>query len=259
MNVIQTIDKELSERHLTDFEKARYIYLRSCELFSFDFKWFYTLSSKDRKLKEEMEKRRVDLENVDSFEVICHQKAPILKTLLDELTSLDSKVISTYEHSYVNLYDHNGIIWKLNSAYGDMQRVKINIKPNDMSSSSEDSEKIIEEIDFDLGYNYVEDTFYRNLVHGIRDTDKLHVIANIINASKAKYHYSDVYYYFNLLSSSLGFENETYFDKEYNFHRLIPVNNEGTYFDLSKENDEYSLKEIHKSDYDCLVKTLRYK
>ena len=36
MNLLAKLDNELKDKNLTDFEKVRYIYLRTCELFSFD-------------------------------------------------------------------------------------------------------------------------------------------------------------------------------------------------------------------------------
>ena len=52
MNLIKTLDDELSQMHLTDFEKARYIYLRCCEIFSFDARWYFTDLLDDEKTHE---------------------------------------------------------------------------------------------------------------------------------------------------------------------------------------------------------------
>ena len=41
MDVLNLIDSELRDMHLNDFEKVRYIYLRTCELFYFDMRYHF--------------------------------------------------------------------------------------------------------------------------------------------------------------------------------------------------------------------------
>jgi len=42
MDLLKIINDELAKLHLTEFEKVRYIYLRTCELFSFDARYNFT-------------------------------------------------------------------------------------------------------------------------------------------------------------------------------------------------------------------------
>ena len=52
MNLIEQLSKELSTLHLNDFEKARYIYLRCCEIFSFDSRYTYASFFDDDKIRD---------------------------------------------------------------------------------------------------------------------------------------------------------------------------------------------------------------
>ena len=88
MDVLNLIDSELRNMHLSDFERVRYIYLRTCELFYFDMRYYFNKYISKRVLSK-ITKKEIDLTNVDDFRVICHTYSEyVLKKLINEFTNI---------------------------------------------------------------------------------------------------------------------------------------------------------------------------
>ena len=81
MDVLNLIDSELKGMHLNDFEKVRYIYLRTCELFYFDVRYHFKEYISKRKLSKIIN-REIDLEDVNDFRVICHTYSEYIDIIL---------------------------------------------------------------------------------------------------------------------------------------------------------------------------------
>ena len=129
MDVLNLIDSELRNMHLSDFERVRYIYLRTCELFYFDMRYHFNKYISKRLLSK-ITKKEIDLTNVDDFRVICHTYSEyVLKKLINEFTNIDV-IIHSGGHSFLTINDKNGCSWDLDATLGDLSRVKIGIKPN---------------------------------------------------------------------------------------------------------------------------------
>lgn len=74
MDVLQLLDDELKTKRNWDLkDKERYLYIRSCQLFSWDVRYrlFSKLSLKDRNKIEKIVLRKIDLRNVEDFRVVC--------------------------------------------------------------------------------------------------------------------------------------------------------------------------------------------
>ena len=68
MDFLEIIHKELDTHPEWDlWMKARYLYWKSCEYFSYDYRVHYV----DSTLKDKIKNRTIDLTNVDHFEVVC--------------------------------------------------------------------------------------------------------------------------------------------------------------------------------------------
>lgn len=258
MNLLETIDDELRFRHLSDFEKARYIYLRCCELFSFDIRWCYADITHDYKLKESIINKRIDIENVDSDLVICHNfNHCILERLIHEFTTLDCNSECVDDHSYLTM-KHNEKTWKLDATTSscDMARVKLSLPTVDFSGPSEYDNLILNEIDLNLGYSTLDTDYYYSLASDNSITDCIENVGYIIRDSKAKYHYSDVVFLYFLFLSQYCDKSYTCFDKDYNSHKLMEVASEYSFFDICKDAGEYKLKRITANEYKKLTKSL---
>lgn len=256
MNLLETIDDELRYRHLNDFEKARYIYLRCCELFSFDIRWNYADVTCDYKLKEKIRKNRFDIENIDTDLVICHNFTPdILERLIKELTTLDCKSIKRDGHSFLKM-QYNGQTWDLDGTKGDMPRVKLSLPTTGFKGPIRDYDSMFAEMDVNLGYSNLHIGYYTRQASGNSFTDCIENAGYVIRDSKVKYHFSDVMLLYSLLMSEYVDSSHTCFDKNYNSHKLMEILSEDAFFDITKDNDEYRLKKISSDEYKKLTKTL---
>ena len=256
MNLLEKIDDELRYRHLNDFEKARYIYLRCCELFSFDIRWNYADVTYDYKLKDYLKNKRLDAENVDTELVICHNFTPdLLERLIHEFTTLDCETINENGHSFLKMI-YEGQTWDLDGTRGDMARVKLNLSTTDFKGPIRDYDLMLDEIDLNLGYSDLNIGYYTRQVSGNSFTDSVENAGYVIRDSKAKYHFTDVMLLYSLLMSEYCEKSYICFDKDYNSHKLMEIISEYSFFDLCKEDEEYKLKRITSDEFKKLTKTL---
>ena len=72
MNILDMLSKELAHLDLTLEEKARYLYIRCCELFTYDprYRFCDSIPNGD-KLKQEILHKKIDLENVTDNWIVC--------------------------------------------------------------------------------------------------------------------------------------------------------------------------------------------
>ena len=263
MNLIEQLSKELEILHLNEFEKVIYIYLRCCEIFSFDSRWYYAdVYDEEEKLREKLLTRTFNVENIDSKEeVLCKSfSIHILKPLIEYFTNLPCEIGTQGTHVYV-VVEYKGVKWKLDATLCDLQRVKLEIPTTGFTSGRPRDAMVISEIDSDLGYCQKTMEEYRSLIHGENNTECVKEIAEILENSKAKYHYSDaVYLYDDVLGGrNYSENNKTYLDRYYNFHKLVDVQGEYSYFELAKHGDEFSIKKIRPIEYKVLTKYFRCK
>ena len=257
MNVIETISNELKGKHLTDLEKTRYIYIRCCELFSFDYRWFYADINGDRSLKLKIANRDIDLENVNDFSVICHTATKrVLKPLINMFTSLEAKSITTEieDHSYLIVKDNNDTVWKLDTAYGDLAKVKLNVVPTGMFANSKGSE-YLKEIDAGLGYNFIEEEDYSKVLTGT-NLQKIEMASKMLDESTANNYFTDANFFYKLTVRDLLDDDSMYCDDKYDFHRTSILLEGPKYFDLGKHDGKYSIKEIDMDTYNDFEKRL---
>ena len=104
MDVLQLLDNELKNKSDWSLEeKARYLYIRSCELFSYDlrYKWnsFRKIYGED-KIEKQIVNRKIDLRNVEDFRVLCTSYSRyVFYKLLEELLGLKVKICG-FGHEY---------------------------------------------------------------------------------------------------------------------------------------------------------------
>lgn len=264
MNLIQTLDDELKQLHLNDFEKARYIYLRCCEIFSFDARWEFTDLFNDFDLHKQIEKRKFNIEDINDYLVICHSFSKyILKPLIDKLTNLECNLISDTNHSFVTIRSNDntchGQTWKLDATIGDLALVKLDLPTKGFNCGISQYDIMIDDMDIDLGFCNTLYEDYERKALGYSFTECIENVGIILKNSNAKYHYSDARSLFDMLASAYSNNNRTYLDKNYNFHRLVEIFDEFSFFDLTKHNDEYKIKRINYEEYKKLTKSLYHK
>lgn len=116
MNFLQLIDSELKKRKgLSMEEKVRYIYLRSCQFFSYDLRYYYHYYFENgNQILASIVNKQIDLENIEDELVICKTHTPlIVAQLIRNILGLKVEIIGQ-EHNYILVYIENKVL-KLDS------------------------------------------------------------------------------------------------------------------------------------------------
>ena len=131
MDVLNLLAKELKGKNWTKEEKAYYIYLRSCQLFSYDQKFkFLQLYLYDQKSQEEIKNRTIDLKNVEDNLVVCSSiSEQVIAPLLSELIGIDSEVKGK-GHIWLNFDDGKRNINADATINSDICRAKMQLSTN---------------------------------------------------------------------------------------------------------------------------------
>ena len=257
MNLFDKLNSEMSLKHLTEFEKVRYIYLRTCEIFSFDSKWHFADLFDDYELLNFIAGRKFDVRDIDDTLVVCYSYSRyILQTLIREFTSIDTR-LQLGKHCYVKA-SINDVNVNLDATMGDLAAVKVGIQTMGFDTPEMNYKELLKDIDTELGYTYLDRKKILKTFEGLSSNEKMNKINELLKESKSKYHYSDAHFFLVWLISSLNIRGETYVNMDYQFHHLINLPLEETYFDMRKEDEEYSIKKIEKDEYQELVRTLKH-
>lgn len=157
MNVLNRLDKELQNRsHFTLSQKKRYLYLRICQMFSYDSRYHYCdlLESKERKaLKEEILGKKTDLENVTDFTTVCKDYAEnIYPRALLELLGIKSNSVGE-GHCWVEFEEKNQTMMA-DATQGDLTRAKFKFATRRYHPVEKNKEynNELKKIDQEIGY-----------------------------------------------------------------------------------------------------------
>lgn len=260
MDLLKLLDEELSKKHLTEFEKVRYIYLRTCELFSFDAK-YNSASLFDENLYNAILNRKIDIRNVNNFLVVCHSYSDALIKLIRELTTAQVE-LHQGAHSYVYYYEKDYTIWHLDATYGDMSRVKLNLGTYGFSSGGLYSREKLIEIDETMGYQTKSKLEYLKEIDVSSKEAIFKSINILLKNSKCKKEFSDALFFVEWLLLGINcceYNNSTYVGEDFNFHEIfsLPYNEE--LFCLSRSNNGYELKTCGREEALRLTRNLKTK
>ena len=163
MNVIATLEKELKDRIWTPDEIARYLYIRSGELFSYDPRYYYA----DDDLKREILNRKINLENVTDFRVVCTSWASqVYVPLAIELAKLPAKVVSFSGHSYAEIPNISADACRLN----DLARIKMRLNTEGYIKPGDHSFNQTTLVDIDRRIQYIENYYATYKINSIAQT-----------------------------------------------------------------------------------------
>ncbi len=99
MNLVETLQEEMKGKHWNEEEKQRYIYIRCCQIFSYDITYNYLgyLTTEKSFLESERLKRRyIDILNVKNPLVVCTNFSQTLQKLYEQLLGIPSKLMGTH-------------------------------------------------------------------------------------------------------------------------------------------------------------------
>lgn len=108
------------------FTKARWIYLKTCSFFSYDWKYFYVSKEDKRKIYQ----LELDIENIETTDIICSTWCDLFVKLLNLVHIEAWTVTDASLHCYV-LFKIDENIYRADATKGyDFSRVKIGCSTN---------------------------------------------------------------------------------------------------------------------------------
>lgn len=218
MDLQAIIYNSLKDKDYDNFTKIRWIYLYFCQLFSYDMRYIYARPS----MKEELYFKKVSLDKVEDFEIICYTLALLLKEALN-LFGFESEIVKEIDklisHVYVVVSCDNYLIKLDPTKRHDVTRVKMNINTKDFSLESADpsfndklnnSDKLLEK-EFDLQSGHIKEKVNKRLdeinmlsiEQGLSKPEiffkNLEAMYEMINEAKNLKRYDDVDFYYSYL------------------------------------------------------------
>lgn len=290
MNLIKLFNDELKDKNLSTDEKIRYIYLRCCEIFTYDFRIrFCDILENGDILIKEIKNKKFDIENITTKEVVCTSiENEIFKKLLKEFFDINSTV-NVRGHSSSTFFDKKRNLKTDFTISSDISRVKMGLETygyTDCANSKKFKEELIK-MDKKIGYlrgKYFDEIIARRVKylrreflkynHGVMNKKdyfiyKLYTIKEIFDSFNNfvgfyDSHYCIYYLKIKMLDHTDPFINKiNLFDKKddekWNFYNiyLAPFENDYLYFLLEKNGENFSFYEITKNDALNYVKSMQ--
>ena len=223
MDLRNEVVSYVEKNNLDDFQIIRYIYLTVCREFSYDVRFIYGNES----LKREIANKKIDISNVQEYEIVCYTYCHILVELLAlfninaEIEREDSHGV--FKHAYV-IVRHNGQVLKLDpTKQHDTTRVKMDTETYGFRSLIDDpifSDRL-EEADSILNYDtsldidstHIFNRKYMTEIVNVMEKDavdrkltpeelffeKWDIIIGMTNLNDEFKRYDDIDYYFSYL------------------------------------------------------------
>lgn len=275
MNILDLLNKELEYKNWSLEEKARYLYIRSCELFTYDERYDFIVSNIYNKMKkEELENLEIDLENLEDNRIICITYAQIYDKILKELLNIDSKQTGI-KHKWL-IFDINDQPMIADATVSsDLARVKMKLWTYgyEFFRKNSDCENDFKTIDKKIGYikNEYENYYIRQKLNELKELDllsdelyRIKIIKKFIEKYKLD-NFTDAQYCMSyLICKFFNGQNdavELYEESGYKNIKRINIypfefDKQKLYYILEKIDSKYCLNEITESDYKQYVKTL---
>lgn len=240
LNVLAQLDKELQDRkNYTLEQKERYIYVRTCQIFSYDSRAHYCnlLGSKGTLLQQELLQKSINLENVTDFKITCKNYAyDIYREALYQLLGVKS-VVKGDGHYWTEFKNRDGTI-KADATMGDLTRVKMkcNTKGYRIISKGKTDYPNLKQIDQNI--NYIDEDYTDYFI----DSMKIHPSYSIIK--------------------KLGFKSKTEAEKEQMIETLLmqDISNRKKYLGavLSNFSKETAQRFERKTSDELLLTKIEY-
>lgn len=222
MNSRDDVLSFIENSNFDDFTIIRYIYLYVCNLFTYDVRFHYA----DYNFKKEIYNKKVDIKNVEDYEIVCYTCAHVLVDLLS-LFGIEAEIIRDadyeFQHAYV-IVKHKDKVLKLDpTKKHDTTRVKMQSPTLDFQTLIDDPifydqlveadsqiyEKMQNKKDHEVFYNsetinqLIEVIYDNAKKRGISKAqlffEKIHAIEGLINTRTDFSRYDDFDYYFGYL------------------------------------------------------------
>lgn len=286
MNVLELLDNELKNKRWTLEQKARFLYLRSCKLFSFDprYKFCGTILN-GQKLENELRRYTFDLENVENFEVICTSHINnVYPRLLKELLGIEADERGS-GHKWAEFYDGTRTI-KADPTCSDLTNVKTGLSTRGYHPLTKEYMYNSHLFEIDKKINYVKEEYQNEYIkrqiekqlqeyicehQEIQNTDdylifKMNILQEFYRELEHKLkNISDQELCITHLEKELEIDLNTiqlyHIDEQERWHflniYLLRLQNEILYYLLEKGNLGFDFYEIQESDALHYARTLK--
>lgn len=277
MNIEEDIVGFLENSGFDDLTKIRYVYLYVCNVFSYDVRFPFG----DEKLKKEIYNKKIDITNVEEYEIVCYTCAHVLVDILAEL-GISAEIVRdtkySFQHAYV-IVKHNGKTFKLDPTLRhDTARVKMGENTYDFASLDYDSNTFqmqLEEVDnqilekkqdfFGIFYNpsdvenFVERLNKKNTQSGLNPykifLEKVDIVFNLVDMRKDLTRYDDIDFYLSYLLKKFKIDKQVkpaiFFRKDdetmkdmINIIMVQPENMPEVFYVLEKVDESYQIRKI---------------
>ena len=289
MNFIEKVQLGISNPEWDLYTKARYLYLKSCEYFTYDYRYYYG----DISLTRELFNKKIDLENVTDNKVICGSWANQVYLPLLELIGIEGKLLGTYTgHQYISFLINDMEIKADACGILDLARVKFgNSTAGFYPNYKYYDYEVIPNMDRKIGYlhdEYFRDTFnermktleeeFQNTMNpsSITYDDeylifKIYTIKELLEEYSKLKEFSDCQFFINYLSEKMFDDYDksklTKYDlynpnlPDWNFSRLYQFNlsDDILYFILTNTGKHYDFYEVTENDAKIYKLNNRYK
>lgn len=261
MDILQTLDNELKNSHWSLEEKKRHLYIRSCQLLTYDTRHYFVNTTDGlrniknaSKILESINNNEIDLTNVTDNRVNCYSWAKSYKQMQNELLNSDAKVVENMfgTHAWV-FFGHKADA----TVESDLTRVKMKLCTTGYDLSTE-SDKFIYDYQtpkklklMDKNIGYIKEN-YCNL-EALVNLLKVEFQEQNIPQEEALfwwlYHLMDTYQHFqkNLLYFEDASFGISYLFKYFVASEVRNITERITLFDDS--NDDWEFIDIYKMPY----------
>ncbi len=282
MDLLELLKSEVSMLNIKDkFAIARYIYIRTGELFEYD-PLYEVIDSNDRETQFELINKKIDIRNVTDFNVICYSWSHMYHDLLKEF-DIDSNIVKTFCHNHVIIkIDEKEYIADLMKDYQDIFLTKFGLQTkynHQTLTTREEQNEQLKQIDEQINYYkgiHTEEVLAQvkmELQSKYKDSDDymynaFKTVTNIMNFHRTNVGYiSGRVYIRYLLRYFLEDDYKPCSARIYNANNdtyiqaySVESKNKQHYFIYQKMNNGYyEMNEVNKNLIEYLVKSKTYK
>lgn len=268
MNILEELNHDL-KKNWTIEEKIRYIYLKTCFLFSYDERYLFYKQINDEENLKRIKNKHIDLTNLqEENRVICTTYAKeIISKLITELLNIKVELHGN-SHNYIIINNSPQRIKADATISSDLARVKINLNTKgyrEIHTSSNFEAKLKE---MDKNIQYISKEYFNYYLNKVEQSklfassnflefqlDKLKLIENIFQTYNLK-NYTDASFAISYLSKKLTIHlqeflllqisNQENNINKWNFLNIYQLTDkkDTIYYILDKQNKYYTFNEI---------------
>ena len=204
MNIESEIANVFENNSYNDLFKVRWLYLYVCRLFSYDTRFIYA----ENNLKEEIYDKKIDIKNIEDFEIVCYTIGRVLVDILNSYgykCELVRESKAHFSHIYVIVKCKDYTLKLDPTKRHDLTRVKINSNTLDFELLNESTkfEDELKEMDKIITNNYND--IDKNIYY---DNEKIEELVQLVdndakerNLLDSEFFYEKIEYLYSLINT----------------------------------------------------------